>query len=126
MNANLNLSSGMTAVAGEVRAIQEKLERAGWVVINALGEQTSPDHVVWFSAGYVSGEYTVEAHYRPTGAGPAQEPTRVRITPPLVQAHPGLGARLAQDLIDIAAEAAHVGSIKDVAWPPENWKALAR
>lgn len=118
-------------VTDQVKTIQRLLEGAGWVVANAVGEQTSPDGVVWFSAGYAYGEYTVTASYRPRGAGPAEGVTRVRVTPALVQAHPNVGRRLAEDLITTADEAAHAkasgrGGIEDVAWPPAAWEDLAR
>jgi hypothetical protein len=113
-------------VVDQVKTIQRLLEGAGWVVANAVGEQKSPDGVVWFAAGYVYGEYTVTTSYRPRGAGPAEGQVRVRLTPTLVQAHPYIGRELAQDLIEKAAEAADKGSITDVAWPPERWAELAR
>lgn len=114
------------AVREQVKTIQRLLEGAEWKVANAVGEQTSPDGVIWFSAGYVYGEYTVCASYRPRGSGPAEEPVRVRITPKLAQAYPHIGRELAQDLIEKAREAAEKGSIKDVAWPPARWAELAR
>lgn len=119
------------AVVSEVQAIQSDLEAAGWQIANAVGEQVSPDRKVWFSAGYVFGEYTVTASYRPRGAGPAQGSTRVRLTPSLVQAHPGIGRTLARDLVSTAEEARRLeatgkGTIEDVLWPPAYWGDLAR
>lgn len=113
-------------VVDQVKTMQRKLEGAGWVVANAVGEQMTPDGVIWFAASYVYGEYTATASYRPSGVGTAQGTTRVRITPRLVQTHPRIGVTLAQELIDAASEKDDRGSIEDIAWPPPTWAELAR
>lgn len=114
------------AVVDQVKTIQRLLEGAGWKVANAVGEQISPDSILWFSSGYVYGEYTVTASYRPRGSGPAEGQTRVRLTPSLVQAYPNIGRELAQALIDKHLEVQETGSIAEVKWPPTSWGELAR
>lgn len=111
-------------VIDTVRGMETNLLAAGWVVANAVGELRSPDSTVWFSAGYVYGEYTVCASYRPRGAGPAEGQTRVRITPTLLERHPGLGPELSNELHAKWVESG--GRIADVAWPPTKWAELAR
>lgn len=118
-------AAAITVCADQVKTIQRLLEGAGWQVANAVGEQKSADGVVWFSSGYVYGEYTVCASYRPRGAGPAEGQTRVRITPTFVQAYPNIGRILAQELIETADQASR-SNIQDVAWPPKTWAEYTR
>lgn len=100
----------------EVRGIQADLTDAGWQVANSLGEQVSPDRVKWFVAVYTHGEYTVEASHRPRGYGKSEGVTRIRITPTMLQNHPGLGKVLAGELIDADSTQA---------WPPTTWAKLS-
>lgn len=88
-----------TVLAEQVKTIQRKLRESGWRVANALGELVTKDGILWFTATYTHGEYTVETSYRPRGAGPAEGAKRVRLTPELVAAHPGIADELADELI---------------------------
>ena len=121
-------------LADQVRIIQEKLRRAGWRTANAIGELITDDGILWFTATYTHGEYTVETSYRPTGAGKAEGVARVRLTPALVQAHPRVAIDLAQDLIDLGRQVHdRKGRGNDVrrylengdAWPGPTWKEFA-
>lgn len=126
-------SPNIAVVRDQVEVIRTRLTNAGWKPANAAGELQSPDNIVWWGAGYVHGEYTVHASYRPTGAGPAQGMVRVRLTPAMVQAHPNIGAELAQDLHNTylettpaLGESKSSRTIEDVQWPPRRWDELAR
>lgn len=109
-----------------VRQIQARLDAAGWVRANALGEQATPDSRLWFITVYTHGEYTVETNYRDRGYGKPEGACRIRITPTLARNHPGLADVLATDLIDKAREIEDGTSILDVAWPPQHWAEFAR
>jgi hypothetical protein len=112
---------------GVAGGIKSDLEDDGWVVVNALGEQATPNGVLWFTSTYTHGEYTLEASFRPKGYGRAEGVTRVRVTPPLVAEYPELGATLARELTDKHRELlTSSASILDLAWPPPTWARLAR
>ena len=117
---------GDERIKAAVRTMRDALADSGWVVVNSLGEQSTPDHRLWFVTVFTSGEYTVEASYRPKGFGKAEGVTRVRITPTLLRDRPALPDVLANELIDKAAEIADGTSILDVSWPPPHWLEFTR
>lgn len=114
----------METVVDQVRGIGQQLREAGWTVATSVGELATPDRVLWFSATYVSGEYTVHAFHRERGYGVPRGNIRVRITPALVSHHPELGRALADDLVRAADEVRALG-FDALLWPPPIWAELS-
>lgn len=127
------MNDANTRLADAVRTIRSELTEAGWIEANAVGEQKTPDGIVWFSSTYTSGEYTVVASYRPSGAGLAEGVTRIRITPQLLERYPDLAIRLSQDLVQVGWWVKDLANPKDAreyledpaSWPPQSWEAFA-